>query len=83
MKKTMLVQALALAAASVAFGAHADTLKKIKDSGTITIGHRDSSKVDGSLTRLPVNDDPVFDQHDHAGLARDLELSILWNSSRG
>ena len=43
MKKTMLVQALALAAASVAFGAHADTLKKIKDSGSVTMGVRESS----------------------------------------
>ena len=43
MKKTMLVQALALAAASLAFGAHADTLKKIKDSGSVTMGVRESS----------------------------------------
>ncbi|TXC65384.1 amino acid ABC transporter substrate-binding protein [Piscinibacter aquaticus] len=43
MKKTMLVQAIALAAASVAFGAHADTLKKIKDSGSVTMGVRESS----------------------------------------
>lgn len=43
MKKTMLVQAIALAAASVPFGAHADTLKKIKDSGSVTMGVRESS----------------------------------------
>lgn len=43
MKKTMLVHALALAAASLAFGAHADTLKKIKDSGSVTMGVRESS----------------------------------------
>jgi len=43
MKKTMLVQALVLAAASLAFGAHADTLKKIKDSGSVTMGVRESS----------------------------------------
>lgn len=43
MKKTMLVQALALAAASLAFAAHADTLKKIKDSGSVTMGVRESS----------------------------------------
>lgn len=43
MKKTMLVHAIALAAASVAFGAHADTLKKIKDSGSVTMGVRESS----------------------------------------
>ena len=45
MNKTMLVQAIALAAASVAFGAHADTLKKIKDSGSVTMGVRESSGV--------------------------------------
>jgi glutamate/aspartate transport system substrate-binding protein len=45
MKKTMLVQAIALAAASLAFGAHADTLKKIKDSGSVTMGVRESSGV--------------------------------------
>ncbi len=43
MKKTMLVQALVLTAASLAFGAHADTLKKIKDSGSVTMGVRESS----------------------------------------
>ncbi len=43
MKKTMLVHAVALAAASLAFGAHADTLKKIKDSGSVTMGVRESS----------------------------------------
>ena len=43
MKKTMLVQAFALAAASLAFAAHADTLKKIKDSGSVTMGVRESS----------------------------------------
>ncbi|MFT3664658.1 amino acid ABC transporter substrate-binding protein [Piscinibacter sp.] len=43
MKKTMLVQALAFAAASLAFAAHADTLKKIKDSGSVTMGVRESS----------------------------------------
>ena len=43
MKKTMLVQALVLAVASLAFGAHADTLKKIKDSGSVTMGVRESS----------------------------------------
>jgi glutamate/aspartate transport system substrate-binding protein len=34
---------LAVVAMSFAIGASAQTLKKIKDSGTITIGHRDSS----------------------------------------
>ena len=40
MKKTLLVTALALAAATVA---HADTLKKIKDSASVTMGVRESS----------------------------------------
>jgi len=43
MKKAVLVQAIALAAAFVAFGAQADTLKKIKDSGSVTMGVRESS----------------------------------------
>lgn len=43
MKKAVLVQAVALAAALVAAGAHADTLKKIKDSGAVTMGVRESS----------------------------------------
>ncbi len=43
MKKAVLVQAVALAAALVAVGAHADTLKKIKDSGAVTMGVRESS----------------------------------------
>jgi glutamate/aspartate transport system substrate-binding protein len=45
MKKSMLVSAVALAAAMVAVGAaHAeDTLKKIKDSGAVTMGVRESS----------------------------------------
>ncbi len=44
MKKSMLVSAVAMAAALVAAGAaHADTLKKIKDSGTVTMGVRESS----------------------------------------
>jgi glutamate/aspartate transport system substrate-binding protein len=45
MKKSMCVNALALAASMVAAGAaHAeDTLKKIKDSGTVTMGVRESS----------------------------------------
>ena len=40
MKKTLFVTALALAAAGVA---QADTLKKIKDSGAVTMGVRESS----------------------------------------
>jgi glutamate/aspartate transport system substrate-binding protein len=43
MKKALFIQAIALAAASVALGAHADTLKKIKDSGSVTMGVRESS----------------------------------------
>jgi glutamate/aspartate transport system substrate-binding protein len=45
MKKTMFVKAVAVAAALAALGtAHAeDTLKKIKDSGTVTMGVRESS----------------------------------------
>jgi glutamate/aspartate transport system substrate-binding protein len=43
MKKAVLVHAVALAAAFVAFGAQADTLKKIKDSGSVTMGVRESS----------------------------------------
>ena len=47
MKKSLLIHAVALAAAMVAAGAsHAqatDTLKKIKDSGSVTMGVRESS----------------------------------------
>jgi glutamate/aspartate transport system substrate-binding protein len=44
MKKTLLVNTLALAAAlTVAGAAQADTLKKIKDSGAVTMGVRESS----------------------------------------
>jgi glutamate/aspartate transport system substrate-binding protein len=44
MKKSMLVSAVAMAAALVAAGAaQADTLKKIKDSGVVTMGVRESS----------------------------------------
>jgi glutamate/aspartate transport system substrate-binding protein len=44
MKKSMLVSTVAMAAALVAAGAaQADTLKKIKDSGTVTMGVRESS----------------------------------------
>jgi glutamate/aspartate transport system substrate-binding protein len=45
MKKSMLVSAISMAAAMVAAGAaHAeDTLKKIKDSGAVTMGVRESS----------------------------------------
>jgi glutamate/aspartate transport system substrate-binding protein len=46
MKKSMLVNAVAVTAALCAFGsAHAqsDTLKKIKDSGSVTMGVRESS----------------------------------------
>ena len=44
MKKSMLVSAMAAAAALVAAGAaQADTLKKIKDSGAVTMGVRESS----------------------------------------
>lgn len=44
MKKSMFVNAVALAAALVATGAaQADTLKKIKDSGSVTMGVRESS----------------------------------------
>ena len=45
MKRTLSVLAAALAAASLALPAAAQdgTLKKIKDSGAITIGHRDAS----------------------------------------
>ncbi len=43
MNKTMLIKSIALAASLVAFGAHADTLKKIKDSGSVTMGVRESS----------------------------------------
>jgi glutamate/aspartate transport system substrate-binding protein len=44
MKKSMLVQGVALAAALVAVGAaQADTLSKIKESGSVTMGVRESS----------------------------------------
>ena len=43
MNKTMLIKSIALAAGLVAFGAHADTLKKIKESGSVTMGVRESS----------------------------------------
>jgi glutamate/aspartate transport system substrate-binding protein len=43
MNKSMILKAIALAAASVAVAAHADTLKKIKDSGSVTMGVRESS----------------------------------------
>jgi glutamate/aspartate transport system substrate-binding protein len=44
MNKSMLVSAIAMAAALVAAGAaQADTLKKIKDSGAVTMGVRESS----------------------------------------
>ena len=46
MKKSMLVNALALAGAVLATGAaqaQSDTLKKIKDSGSVTMGVRESS----------------------------------------
>ncbi|MFT3956968.1 MAG: amino acid ABC transporter substrate-binding protein [Piscinibacter sp.] len=43
MKKTMLIKAIALAATMAAVGAHADTLKKIKESGSVTMGVRESS----------------------------------------
>ena len=42
MKKAVLVHAVALAAAFVAVGAQADTLKKIKDSGSVTMGVREN-----------------------------------------
>ena len=43
MMKPMVAGALALAAMALAVGAHADTLKKIKDSGAATMGVRESS----------------------------------------
>jgi len=43
MRKTLFVNAVALAAALVAVGAHADTLSKIKESGSVTMGTRESS----------------------------------------
>jgi len=43
MKKTLLVNLLALAALSATGAAQADTLKKIKDSGSATMGVRESS----------------------------------------
>jgi glutamate/aspartate transport system substrate-binding protein len=43
MNKSMILKAIALAAASVAVAAHADTLKKIKESGSVTMGVRESS----------------------------------------
>jgi glutamate/aspartate transport system substrate-binding protein len=43
MNKSMLVSAVALAALAATGVAHADTLKKIKDSGTVTMGVRESS----------------------------------------
>ncbi len=50
MKKSMLVNAVALAAALVATGAaQADTLKKIKDSGSISLGVRESSGLSYTL----------------------------------
>ena len=51
MKKTLFVNALALAALAVTAGAAqaADTLKKIKDSGSITLGVRESSGLSYTL----------------------------------
>jgi glutamate/aspartate transport system substrate-binding protein len=43
MNKSMIIKAVALAAAAVAVGAQADTLKKIKDTGSVTMGVRESS----------------------------------------
>jgi len=43
MNKSMIIKAIALAAATVAAGAQADTLKKIKDTGSVTMGVRESS----------------------------------------
>ncbi|WP_127996893.1 amino acid ABC transporter substrate-binding protein [Piscinibacter defluvii] len=43
MKKAVQVSLVALAAALVAAGAQADTLKKIKESGSVTMGVRESS----------------------------------------
>ena len=43
MNKSMIIKAIALAAATVAVGAQADTLKKIKDTGSVTMGVRESS----------------------------------------
>jgi glutamate/aspartate transport system substrate-binding protein len=43
MNKSMIIKAIALAAATVATGAQADTLKKIKDTGSVTMGVRESS----------------------------------------
>ncbi|WP_245213463.1 amino acid ABC transporter substrate-binding protein [Rhizobacter sp. AJA081-3] len=39
----MIIKAIALAAATAATGAQADTLKKIKDTGSVTMGVRESS----------------------------------------
>jgi glutamate/aspartate transport system substrate-binding protein len=43
MNKSMIIKAIALAAATAATGAQADTLKKIKDTGSVTMGVRESS----------------------------------------
>jgi glutamate/aspartate transport system substrate-binding protein len=43
MNKSMIIKAIALAAATAAAGAQADTLKKIKDTGSVTMGVRESS----------------------------------------
>jgi glutamate/aspartate transport system substrate-binding protein len=43
MKKTLFAMAAIAAAAATALPAHADTLKKIKDSGAVTMGVRESS----------------------------------------
>ncbi|WP_298832432.1 amino acid ABC transporter substrate-binding protein [uncultured Piscinibacter sp.] len=43
MKKTLLITAIALAATLASAGAQADTLKKIKESGSVTMGVRESS----------------------------------------
>ena len=55
MHKSLLVLAVALATAGLA---HADTLKKIKDTGSVTMGVRESSGLsttygDGSNVAFP------------------------------
>ncbi len=85
MKKVLLVAALA--AASVA--AHADTLKKIKDSGVITLGVRESSGLsytigDGKFvgSHIDVCDRIVADLRKQLGGKLEVKLQPVTSANR-
>ncbi|MFG6441737.1 amino acid ABC transporter substrate-binding protein [Roseateles sp. LKC17W] len=85
MKKVLLVAALA--AASVA--AHADTLKKIKDSGVITLGVRESSGLsytigDGKFVgyHIDVCDRVVADLRKQLGGKLEVKLQPVTSANR-